>query len=140
MIEDEGVGSSRKMSSPSSLKAKGKQKGSDVEAITSDPEDASDSGSPSGSSDSGSDGDSDSDSNSVSDSDPSEGSRSGSGAGPEPSTDDPLSRDDLLAYLENMRQRFSTKQTSDSFTNQEEEILIVTSKKKSHLAQPLNAP
>lgn len=128
------------MSSPSSFKAKGKRKASDVEAITSGLGDASDYGSLSGSSDSGSDGDSDSDSDSdsVSDSNSSEGSRSGSGLEPEAS--DPLSRDGLLAYLENMRRRFSAKQTSDSFANQEEEILIATSKKKSHLAQPLNAP
>lgn len=119
---------SLKMSSP---KAKGKQKATDNNATTSD-EDATDSESLSGSSsDSDLDGDSDSDSDSVSDSGPSSDQESESGTKPGAGAKEelPLSRDDLLAYLENMRRRFSKEPTLDSFADQQEEVLIVTSKK-----------
>lgn len=52
----------------------------------------------------------------------------------------PLSRDELLAYLENMRRRFSTKPTSDAFADQDEEVMIVTPKKKSGLIRHPNTP
>jgi hypothetical protein len=113
------------MPSPTSLKAKGKQKVTDDDALTvGDFEDATDSGSSSGSSDSGSDRDPDSDSNSVSD--------LGSSSKPEADANEgpPLSRDDLLVYLENMRRRFSKTPTTDSFADQEEEVFIVTSENK----------
>ena len=133
----------KKMTSPASLKEKGKQKVTDGDVLTfGDLEDATDSGSSSGtSSDSGSDGNSDSDSDSVSGSGSSSSPESEPGAKPEAGAkeDAPLSRDDLLAYLENMRRRFSTKPTTDSFADQEEEVLIVTSKKKQGLTQLLNA-
>ena len=87
------------------------------------------------SSDSGSDLDSDSDSDSGLDSCSSTDRESGSG------TDNPpLSRDELLAYLENMRQRFSTRLTSDSFADQDEQVLIVTSKKKLGPVRHFNVP
>lgn len=121
------------MSSLASTKAKGKQTATDDNAMTfDDPEDATDSESLSGfSSDSDSDGDSDSDSNSVSDSGSSSDPESDSGAKPEvcAKEEPPLSRDDLLVYLENMRRRFSKKPTVDSFADQQEEVLIVTSKR-----------
>ena len=66
---------------------------------------------------------------------------SGSGTKPEPGADNPpFSKDELLVYLENMRQRFSTRPTSDSFADQDEEVLIVSSKKRLVLTQHLNAP
>jgi len=130
------------MTSPASLKAKGK-KATVGDALTSDDlEDAIDSGFSSGSSsDSGSDGYSDSDSDSVSGSGSSSDPESESGAKPEAGAkeDAPLSRDDLLAYLENMRRRFSTKPMTDSFADQEEEVLIVTSEKRQGRTQPLSA-
>jgi len=121
---------SLKMPSPVSLKAKGKQRATaeDVPSFN-DIEDATDSGSSPGSfSDSASDSDPDSDSDSGS----SSGSKSESDAKPENGTkeDPPLSRDDLLAYLENMRRRFSKKATADLFADQEEEVLVITSKNK----------
>ena len=92
----------------------------DDQALTpEDFEDTNDSGSSSESSDSTSDSGSNSD--------------SGSSIGREPGPDansSALSRDELLAYLENMRRRFSTKPASDSFADQDEEVLIVSSKKK----------
>lgn len=134
MIEGGGVRKfpifrSLKMSSPTSLKAKGKQKATGDDALNfEDLEDATNSRSSSEPSDSGSD----SDSGSVS------GSGSSSALGPAPGlkpkagakADPPLSRDDLLVYLENMRRRFSEGPTTDSFANQEEEVSIVTSKHK----------
>jgi hypothetical protein len=125
-----------KMSPPTSLKAKGKQKATEDEIVTfDDPGDALGSSSDSGS-DGDSDSDSDSDQNSVSDSGSSIEQESESDSRPEARTDDPpLSRDELLAYLENMRRRFSTKPTTDSFADQEEEVLVVTSK-KSGVIQP----
>ena len=125
--------SALKMSSLASTKAKGKQTATDDNAMTfDDPEDATDSESLSGSSsDSDLDGDSDSDSDSVSDSGPSSDQESESGTKPGAGAKEelPLSRDDLLAYLENMRRRFSKEPTLDSFADQQEEVLIVTSKK-----------
>lgn len=99
---------------------------------TDDFEDPNDSGSLSKSaSDSVSGSDLDSDSDSVLDSGSDIDHESGPSTKPSPGTDDPpLSRNELLAYLENMRQRFLTKPTPDSFADQDEEVLIVTSKKK----------
>ena len=117
------------MSSPTSLKAKGKRKAADDDILDSDDlENATNSRSSSASSDSGSD----SDSESVSDSGSNPGSDSAPGAKPKAGVkgDPPLSRDDLLAYLENMRQRFSKGSATDSFANQEEEVLIETAKHK----------
>lgn len=99
-----------------------------------DTEDANDSRSSSESSNSGSDGNagSDSDSGSVSDlgssSDPESGSGTKPGAGDKQET--PPTKDDLLAYLENMRRRFLNEPTTDSFADQEEEVLVVISKNK----------
>lgn len=127
---------SLKMPSPTTLRAKDKQKvtNDDVLALD-DLGDATNSGSSDGFS---SDGDSDSDtgSNSVSDSDSSSGLESESGAKSEVWVKEgpPLSRDDLLAYLESMRRRFSTKPTTDSFADQEE-VLAVTSEKKQGLTR-----
>lgn len=111
---------SSKMSSPSSLEAKAKQEATDDDVLAiGDPEDATNSESSFGSS-----------SNSVSD--PGSGSdpESEPGAEPEAGTKGelPISRNDLLAYLENMRLRFLKKPTVDSFADQEE-VLVVTSKK-----------
>ena len=120
-----------KMSPPASLKAKGKQKATDGNVlIFEDLEGATNSESSSGSSsESGSDGDSDSDSasgsSSSSDQDSESGAKSKGGTRDEP----PLSRDELLAYLQDMRRRFLEKPTMDSFADQEEEVSIVTSKK-----------
>lgn len=119
------------MSSPASLKTKGKKRatGDDVRAYD-DTEDANDSRSSSESSNSGSD--SDSDSGSVSDSGSSSDPESGSGTKPGAGDkqEPPLTKDDLLAYLENMRRRFLNEPATDSFADQEEEVLIVTSKNK----------
>lgn len=111
----------------------------DGKALTfDDVEDASDSGS---FSDSSSGPGSDSDSNSGSDSISGTDGECGSSTKPQTGANNPpLSRDELLAYLENMRQRFSTKPTSDSFADQDEEVLIVASKKKLGRIQHLNAP
>lgn len=104
----------------SPIETKGKQKAIDDDVLPLDDlEKAANYGSLSKpSSNSGSDSDSDSESD--------------FGAKPEAGSkeDPPLSRDDLLAYLENMRQRFSKKSTADSFADQEEEVLIVTSNHK----------
>ena len=118
------------MSTPISLKAKGKKKATgDEVVIFEDLEDAGKAGSFSESSDSGSGSDSDSDS--VPDSSPGSVHEFGSGTKPRANFNDPrLSRDELLAYLEDMRRRFSAKQTTDSFAEQDE-VLIVTSKEKS---------
>ena len=107
------------MSSPTtSLKARDKQKVIDDEVLDfGDLENATGSGSSSGSS---------SDSNSGSDTESVSGLPPKTGAKEEP----PLSRDDLLAYLENMRRRFLEKSTTDCFADQEEEVLIVTSKER----------
>jgi len=125
--------SALKMSSLTSSKAKGKRKATDYNVMTfDDPGETTDSESLSGfSSDSNSDGDSDSDSSSVSDSGSGSGPESESGAKPEAGAEEepPLSRDDLLVYLENMRRQFSKKPPLDSFADQQEEVLIVTSKK-----------
>jgi len=121
------------MSSPTSLKAKGKQKATGGDVLNFDkPENATNYRSPSGSSDSGSDQGSDSDSGSISDSASGSGLGPASGVKPKAGTkgDPPLSRDDLLVYLENARRRFSEGSTIDSFANQEEEVSIVTSKYK----------
>ena len=121
---------------PTSLKAKGKQKAKEDYVLTFDDlQNATDSGSSSRSSsdsDSDPDSDSDSDSASVSDSGSSSGPESESGVKDEVGAkgDPPLSRDDLLAYLEDMRRRFLKKSTTDSFADQEEEVLIVTSENK----------
>lgn len=138
MIEGGGVRKlpafrSFKMSSPVPLKAKGKQKVTDDDVLTlEDLEDGTDSESSSGSSlDSGSDGDSDSDSNSASgsssgsDQESESGAESGGGIRDEP----PLSRDELLVYLENIRRRFLEKPAMDSFADQDEEVSIFTPKK-----------
>ena len=117
-----------------SLEAKGKKKATEDEALTfDDSEDTGDLGHLSGiSSDSDSERDSGSDLDSVS----SAGHESGSGTKPGIGANDPpLSREDLLAYLEDMRRRFSTKPTTDSFADQEE-VLIVTSKKKLGTTHP----
>jgi len=114
------------MPSPTSLKAKGKQKATGGNVLDfDDPEHATNSGSLSVSSDS----DSDSDSGSVSGSGSSSGPGSAPGIKPKAVTKGgpPLSRDDLLVYLKNMSRRFSGGSTTDSFANQEEEVSIVTS-------------
>ena len=116
------------MPSPTSLKVKGKQKAIGDDVLTfGDLENGTDSGSSSASSsDSGSDSGSDSDSDSGSSSPGSDpGAKYEAGAEGDP----PLSRDDLLVYLEDMRRRFSKKSTTDSFADQEE-VLIVTPKNK----------
>ena len=124
------------MSSPTSLKTKGKRKATEGDVLTfEDLENATDSGSSSRStSDSGSDSDSDSgsDSDSVSGSGSSSGLESEPGVKPKAGAkgDPHLSRDDLLVYLKDMRRRFSKKSTTDSFADQEEEVLIVTPKNK----------
>ena len=121
------------MSSPVSLKAKGKRKVTDDDSLTlDDPEGTTDSCSSSGSSDRNSDSDADSDSDSDSDSSSSSGSEPEAGAKHEAGAEEgpPLSRDDLLAYLENMRRRFSKNPTADSFADQDEEVLIATSETK----------
>jgi len=118
------------MSTPISLKAKSKKKatGDEVE-IFEDFRDAGKAGAFSESSDSGSGSDSDSDS--VPDSSSGSAHEFGSDTTPRANFNDPqLSRDELLAYLENMRGRFSAKQTTDSFADQDE-VLIITSKEKS---------
>jgi hypothetical protein len=147
MIEDEESEVSdfrlSEMPSLASVEAKGKQKATDEEVLTfDDSEGASDSGSSSeSSSNSGSDKDlgseSDTDSRSPSGSGTSTGHELGSNTNPGPSADErPLSRDELLVYLDNLRRRFSTKSTVDCFADQEEEVLIVTSKKKLGLIHP----
>lgn len=121
------------MSSPVPLKAKGKQRATDDDVLTFEDLEGATNSEPSSrpSSDSDSDGDSDSDSNSAS------GSSSGSDQESEPDAESkggirdepPLSRDELLAYLENMRRRFLEKPAIDSFADQEEEVSIFTPKK-----------
>jgi len=123
------------MPSPTSLKAKGKQKATDDDVLNFDDlENAANSRSSSGSSDSGSDRGSDWGSDLDSDSISESGSSSGPGSAPGAKSKagakgyPPLSRDALLVYLENMRRRISEGSTTDSFANQEEEVSIVTSK------------
>lgn len=124
------------MSSPTSLKTKGGREATEGDVLTFEGlGNATDSGSSSRStSDSGSDSDSDSgsDSDSVSGSGSSSGLESEPGVKPKAGAkgDPHLSRDDLLVYLEDMRRRFSKKSTTDSFADQEEEVLIVTPKNK----------
>lgn len=114
------------MSTPISLKGKGKKKATGDEVVIFEGlKDAGKAGSFSESSDSSSDSESDSDSSSGS------VHELGSGTKPKANFNNPqLSRDELLAYLEDMRRRFSAKQTTDSFAEQDE-VLIVTSKEKS---------
>jgi len=121
------------MPSPTSLKAKAKQKAMGSDALNlGDLENPTNSRSSFGSSDSGSDRGSDSDSDSISDSCSGSGPGPASGVNPKAGTkgNPSLSRDDLLVYLENMRQRFSEESATDSFANQEEEVSILTSKYK----------
>lgn len=119
------------MSASISLEAKSRKKAiGDDGLIFKGSEDAERTGSFSESSDSSSDSDSDSSSGSVRGFEP--GTKPGN-------NDSQPSRDELLAYLEDMRRRFSAKQMADSFAEQDE-VLIVTPKEKSDLAYILRVP
>lgn len=85
--------------------------------------------------------DSESFSGSSSDSSTSIDHESGFSTKPESGANNPpLSRDELLTYLKNMRQQFSKKPTSDSFADQDEEVLVVTPKKRLGLVRHLSVP
>ena len=126
------------MSAPTPVELKGKQKATDEDVPTFDFEGVTN---PESLSDSSSDSDLDEDSESSSNSSSETGSNTGHefGSNIKPKTipnDPPLSRDALLTYLENLRQRFSVKSTADSFADQSEEVLIVTPKQKLGFIHP----